>query len=194
MALNFKDVAHELSEEELVNIYKQISGPDRVTDLNDACLNEILQNIKGESVLEAGCGKGFLAKKLSEKFNVTAVDFVLDAKLVSNNPQIDFAAANLEKLPYGDGQFDTVVCTHTLEHVPDIQKAVAELRRVARERLIVVVPKQRPYKYTFDLHFHFFPYKHSLLMAMGKTNNVCKEIGGDWFYIEELPAKSASKS
>lgn len=40
--------------------------------------------------------------------------------------------------------------------------ALAELRRVAKRRLIIVVPKQRNYKYTFELHINFFPYLFDL--------------------------------
>jgi hypothetical protein len=42
-------------------------------------------------------------------------------------------------------------------HVQDAHAALEELRCVAKRRLIVVLPKQRPYRYTFDLHLRFFP-------------------------------------
>jgi hypothetical protein len=58
---------------------------------------------------------------------------------------------------------------------------------VTKKRLIVVVPKQRPYKYTFDLHLHFFPYEHSLRTIMGPNHGAvfCKDVGGDLFYVED---------
>jgi|SaaInlStandDraft_3_1057020.scaffolds.fasta_scaffold240202_1 ubiquinone/menaquinone biosynthesis C-methylase UbiE len=82
--------------------------------------------------------------------------------------------------------YDTVVCTHTLEHVQNISEAIIELRRVTKNRLIIVVPQQRPYKYTFDLHVHFFPYTHSLLSIIGNKSKevICKEAQGDLFYYE----------
>jgi ubiquinone/menaquinone biosynthesis C-methylase UbiE len=89
-------------------------------------------------------------------------------------------------LPFGDASFDTVICTHTLEHVRNIHQAVSELRRVTGRRLIIVVPKQRPYRYTFDLHLHFFPYKSNFLTLMGNQASVCQEIGGDIFYVEDV--------
>lgn len=62
----------------------------------------------------------------------------------------------MTELPYGNRVFDTVVCAHTLEHMKDYKKALAELRRVCSRRLMMIVPKQREYQYTFDLHLHFF--------------------------------------
>ena len=47
-------------------------------------------------------------------------------------------------LPYRDGSFDTVVTVSTLEFVPDVAAAVAELVRVTRNggRLVIVTPGQ----------------------------------------------------
>jgi SAM-dependent methyltransferase len=43
------------------------------------------------------------------------------------------------RLPHPDGRFDTVLCSHTLEHVDDPAAMFAELRRVGR-RVTVLVP------------------------------------------------------
>jgi hypothetical protein len=65
---------------------------------------------------------------------------------------------------------------------------------VARRRLIIVVPRQRPYRYTFDLHLRFFPYSHSLLglLAPAARKHRLDEIGGDWFYQEDLEDECAT--
>ena len=75
--------------------------------------------------------------------------------------------------------------THTLEHVRNIHVAIRELRRIARKR-IIVVPRQRPYKYTFDLHLNFFPYTYSLQSIIGKPKgaSTVKDVDGDIFYME----------
>ena len=187
---DFKNNALCLSKEEFSKKYEYIESViiKRETDLNEACITAILKNIVGSTVLEAGCGKGFLAKKMSEKYEVTATDIIIDSRLASNHTNIRFQEANVEDLPFKDKEFDTVVCTHTLQHVQNIFMAIHELKRVAKKRLIVVVPKQRSYKYTFDLHLHFFPYEYSLLALMNVDNKVglCKEIGGDLFYMEDI--------
>jgi ubiquinone/menaquinone biosynthesis C-methylase UbiE len=92
-------------------------------------------------------------------------------------------------LPFAPCAFDTVICTHTLEHVQNLTAAIDELRRVTRRRLIIVVPRQRPYRYTFDLHLHFFPYKHSLLTHLTPVPDIAdrmvRDLDGDWYYQED---------
>ena len=42
----------------------------------------------------------------------------------------DVRQANLEKLPFGDGEIDLLLCNHVLEHVWDLSSALAEVHRV----------------------------------------------------------------
>ena len=116
---------------------------------------------------------------------MTGVDFVVDdaAKLEG----VEYVAAMIEKLPFADGEFDTVVCTHVIEHVLEYRQAIAELRRIARRRLIIVVPREREYRYSFNPHFNFFPYTHSFLRAVHPVpaRHVCVDIGRDIFYMED---------
>lgn len=169
-------------------IYKNKIVVQRETDLNQKCINEILKETKGENILEVGCGFGYLAKRLSErKFLVTACDIAIDEKILRQNPEIKFIEAKMEELPFRNNSFDTVVTTHTLEHCIDLFKAITELRRVAAKRIIIVVPKERPYRFTPNLHLHFFPYMFSLLAVMGQhKSSLCKELDGDLFYLEDI--------
>jgi len=185
----FKNSALKMDDSKFSETYRKVLPIiTRVTDLNEDCVDAIVSNIVGKTVLEVGCGKGYLAKKLAKKFKVTASDIIIDEDLATANPIIQFKSANIENLPFNDNEFDTVVCTHTLEHVQNIFAAIKNLKRVAKKRLIVVVPKQRPYKYTFDLHLHFFPYANSFLTIMNTNGNIgsCKVLGGDLFYIEDM--------
>ncbi len=185
----FKNDSLEMSEKEFVKRYKEIEkiSIKRETDLNKACVVKVEKNVIGKSVLEVGCGKGFLANRLSKHYPVTAVDIIIDQRITKKYPEISFIEANIEKLPFGNKSYDTVVCTHTLEHVQNLFLAISELRRVTKKRLIIVVPKQRPYRFTFDPHLHFFPYVHSLLVIMGShRNNSCIEVDGDLFYTEDM--------
>ena len=50
------------------------------------------------------------------------------------------------------------------------------------QKLIVVVPCQREYKYTFDLHTHFFPYQFSLEKHFENPNARIQKVKGDWLY------------
>ena len=185
--LDFKDKAFHLSEEEFRGVYRMVSDTaiQRETDLNEASIDKILMHVTGPKVLDVGCGRGFLGNLLSQYYEVSGVDIVIPHALKERYPNVDFHEANMEALPFPDHAFDTVLCTHTLEHVRNMHLAIQELRRVAK-KLIIIVPKQRPYKYTFDLHLNFFPYLHSFLSIMGKTDKdvTCECIDQDIFYIE----------
>jgi ubiquinone/menaquinone biosynthesis C-methylase UbiE len=165
-------------------------------DLNKGCITEIEKNILGEKVLEVGCGRGYLANILSTKYEIIACDINISQQLIHKYPNIRFKQENIQNLSFRDNEFDTVICTHTLEHVQYFNIAIKELRRVTKKRLIVVVPKQRPYKYTFDLHLHFFPFEHTFFNHMLPTNKIVaqelKEIQGDWYYQEDKEAASSS--
>ena len=79
-----------------------------------------------------------------------------------------------------------MVCTHVLEHILEFRQALSELRRVARRRLIIVVPQEREYRFTFNPHLHFFPYPHSFLRYVTPVpqDHELESIGRDIFYAE----------
>lgn len=183
---NFKDRLPGMTKEEYLKVYSEVEDVlvERETDLNKECLRRIQENISGKTVLEVGCGRGLLAKLLSAKYNVKAVDIYVDEN--KNSENLIFLKADAEDLPFENKSFDTVICTHTLEHVLDFNTAVSELRRVAKQRIIIVVPRQRPYKYTFDLHTRFFPYLNLFLALIGREAGQGSIIGGDIFYIENM--------
>ncbi|MEZ5691615.1 MAG: class I SAM-dependent methyltransferase [Rickettsiales bacterium] len=187
--LNFKEIAFDLSEEEFRGFYRMVSDTaiERDTDLNKASIDKIMMHTKGDKILDVGCGRGFLVDILSKNHNdVSGVDIVIPPVVREKFPKVKFFEDNVESLPFDDSEFDTVICTHTLEHVRNIHLAISELRRVSK-RLIIVVPRQRPYKFTFDLHLNFFPYNYSLLSVMGKIKgeSLCEDADGDIFYMEQ---------
>jgi len=191
--MSFKEKAPTISYKEFVEIYEDTASvhPQRETDLNKKSEKLILDHIVDGNIVEVGCGRGYLSNILSKFGRLIATDMVVSNKIKQQYQNITFQEANIESLPFKDNYFDNVVCTHTLEHVLDINKAISELRRVCKRRLIIVVPQQRPYKYTFDLHLHFFPYPHSLLTIMKSDNfkkQICLRADGDLFYYEDKKA------
>lgn len=184
--IDFKQRAFEMTPEEFSDFYRRISGSEvhGATDLNEACANAILETVRGRRVLEVGCGRGWLAERMARVASeVTASDIVL-SDAVRALPGIEVRTAPAEALPWPDDSFDVVVSTHTLEHVQDLPAALAELRRVAKEQLVVVVPKERPYRYSFNPHLHFFPYPWSWQAVAGAVPEARLEDLGDWFYVE----------
>jgi ubiquinone/menaquinone biosynthesis C-methylase UbiE len=187
--MNFKNEVFGYSAKQFGDLYSRTSHVQELqgeTDLNKPCTDEILKTISGKNVLEVGCGRGYLAGLIAESgFNITGCDIVISKKTVKKYPVVKFVEGNIEKLPFKDKSFDTVISTHTLEHVQNLPQAISELRRVAKHELIIVVPRQRPYKYTFSLHTQFFPYEWSLQNAFGFRKGATIKKLGDWFYYEK---------
>ena len=153
--MSFKEKAPTISYKEFVEIYEDTASvhPQRETDLNKKSEKLILDHIVDGNIVEVGCGRGYLSNILSKFGRLIATDMVVSNKIKQQYQNITFQEANIESLPFKDNYFDNVVCTHTLEHVLDINKAISELRRVCKRRLIIVVPQQRPYTVIFTTIF-----------------------------------------
>jgi SAM-dependent methyltransferase len=190
----FRANIHGVTPEEYADIYRRMPRIQDATDNSVACIRRIGENLLPGSVLDVGCGTGFLLTELrrgrADLTRLAAVDFQIDPGLPARIPNVEWREAHIEALPFATGEFDTVVCTHVLEHVLDLRGAMAELRRVAARRLIVVVPLEREYRFTFNPHVHFFPYPHSFLrhitpVPAGARTEV---IGRDLLYVEDRGA------
>ncbi len=187
--MTFKNWFYSADSKAIGKLYEKTSHVQELqgeTDLNPQCVAKILKTISSKNVLEVGCGRGYLANLMSAVSKVTACDIVIPKELSKKFPSIKFVEADIENLSFNDNQFDTVVCTHTLEHTKNLAQAISELRRVANKELLIVVPRQRPYKYTFSLHTQFFPYEWSIVNAFGYRKKAKIEKLGDWFYYEKI--------
>ncbi|MEX1252242.1 MAG: methyltransferase domain-containing protein [Hyphomonas sp.] len=119
---------------------------------------------------------------------LAGVDFGIDPDLKDEG--IRYFSATVETLHFPDKAFDTVICTRVIEHIVDYRAAIAELRRVARQRLITVVPQEREYRYTFNPHVNFCPYTHSFLRAAMPVPDAqhIRKIGRDIYYRRNISA------
>ncbi len=87
-----------------------------------------------ETVLDVGSGPGRYYSDLSERF--PDIDYYacdLYAGMVQAHPhKKTLALADAQRLPYPDATFDVVMANHMLFHVPDVERALRELRRVVK--------------------------------------------------------------
>jgi len=97
---------------------------------------------KGTTVLDAGCGTGGAALLAQHRgATVSGCDASPEMLAIAKTrlPGADLRVAELESLPYGDRSFDVVLAINSLQFAPDPAKAAAELLRVAKDRVAVVV-------------------------------------------------------
>lgn len=103
----------------------------------------------GERVLDVGCGPGLLAQSAAavvgpqgEVFGVdlSANMVALAKRRCAHLPWTDFHVADAVALPCAAEHFDAVTCTQVLEYVPEVERALDELKRVLRPggRLLLV--------------------------------------------------------
>jgi len=186
--LDFRDNVWEMSPEDIQDFYKSVySNIKRPTDCNEKSIARIMDNIEGKTLLEFGCGRGHLAGIITGAgYDYTGVDFdISDASETVKDKAAKFIeAVDLSALLDAGATYDTVLCTHTLEHVSDIRHSVKELLALTKTRLIIVVPLQLNLYYTPDLHTYFFRRPGDFFMAAGFTaeHNLDHHIdGGDLF-------------
>jgi len=90
----------------------------------------------GVSILEVGCGSGTALRLAADRgAHVTALDaapaFVEHAR--RRVPGADVRVADLQFLPYEDGEFDVVVGFNSFQYAADVPAALREARRVLRD-------------------------------------------------------------
>lgn len=101
----------------------------------------ILQRLRipGKTVLDVGCGGGFLAEEFArDGFQVTGID--PSAKSVAaarkhaaeNRLDIRYDVGRGEAMQFPDGSFDLVACCDVLEHVDDLEKVIREVSRLLK--------------------------------------------------------------
>jgi len=86
----------------------------------------------GGRLLEIGSGMGHLVGQLEDTFHTYGMDLnhwaVEQSKAVVDKSALQTASA--EELPFADGSFDVVIIKHIVEHLPNPEKAIAEIGRV----------------------------------------------------------------
>jgi ubiquinone/menaquinone biosynthesis C-methylase UbiE len=103
------------------------------TNAFDVALEAVRRAEPGR-VLEVGCGMGDFAERMARELDAEVVATDLSARMVelSRARGLEARWADVQDLPFADGEFDCAVANWMLYHVPDLDRALRELARVLR--------------------------------------------------------------
>jgi SAM-dependent methyltransferase len=106
-----------------------------------------LAGLDFETFADIGGAEGYKAALVRELFDVDVTSCDLSEEACRRAREIygvEARGIDIHALPFADGEFDVVLCSETLEHVPDIEGATRELLRIARRAVVITVPHEPP--------------------------------------------------
>jgi len=136
--------------------YEAAGTPKGVPSIYDFYrYKKVKKYLYGKSVLDIGPGRADFLNLIKSDYTITGVDINKERTKYGNQilEQDAVRLGNLEAgLDFGDGSFDTVTCLEVLEHLEDPKKALKELVRVSRKRVIITVPFNEKIRYVLCMH------------------------------------------
>jgi 2-polyprenyl-3-methyl-5-hydroxy-6-metoxy-1,4-benzoquinol methylase len=112
-------------------------------------LDELFAQAAPGSVLDVGCGEGVLTERWAQRLGsgrVVGLDLD-DPKLraqwaTRHRENLEFRTTGGGAFQFATDEFDLVAAIEALEHIPDPERTIAEMARVARRHLLVSVPHE----------------------------------------------------
>ncbi len=117
---------------------------DKSNIYNIATELEIIERtlaLKGARLLELGCGRAWLTRKLAERFKprsitATEVDRIQHEKnqLVDDLPNVNFVYGGAERIALPDASIDVVLMLKSLHHIPSslMNQSMEEITRILK--------------------------------------------------------------
>jgi SAM-dependent methyltransferase len=115
----------------------------------ESTLEELWHKASPSSILDVGCGEGVLTEQWADQLGdgrIVGIDLD-DPKLKAEwdkrqRANLEYRVEDATQLSFGDNEFDMATAIEVLEHVPDPERTVAEMARVAQRWLLVSVPRE----------------------------------------------------
>lgn len=102
-----------------------------------------------DDLLDVGCGEGFMLVKLAKAYPDVPMEGIdlEDPELKKHwqqfdRPNVSFGTDDAMELSRDANTFHTVTALEVLEHLPDPERALRQITRVARDWIVVSVPRE----------------------------------------------------
>ena len=183
--------------EKLYHFIKSIALKNKLNLINS------LQPQKGR-ILDIGAGTGeFLSVAKNDGWQTIGVEPSDKAKTIAKNKGVSFVSATSE---LENHSFDVISMWHVLEHVPDLDKQIKELKRLLKPTgtLIIAVPNFKSFdakhygKFwaAFDVPIHFWHFSKTAIQLLFEKEEMKLEkilpMKFDSFYVSLLSEKYKS--
>ena len=183
--------------EKLYHFIKSIALKNKLNLINS------LQTNKGR-ILDIGAGTGeFLAVAKNNNWDTVGVEPNANAKAIAKNKGIAFVEKTAE---LENHSFDVISMWHVLEHVPDLEAQLKELKRLLKPKgtLIIAVPNFKSFdaihygKFwaAYDVPIHFWHFSKKAIKLLFEKEGLQLEkvlpMKFDSFYVSLLSEKYKS--
>jgi demethylmenaquinone methyltransferase/2-methoxy-6-polyprenyl-1,4-benzoquinol methylase len=139
-------------------------------------------------VLDVGTGTGRLAQAIQDRYaaaQVVGLDFTLP--MLQRAPRgLRLAAADAQRLPSGDDQFDAVVSGFLVRNLADLERGIAEQVRVLRPGGMLVILETTPGPRRWPLSALYRTYFRHAVPQLGRL------LAGDASAYTYLPESTLS--
>ncbi len=139
-------------------------------------IKKVIPHIEGEKILEISFGSGYLMTQYgSSKYEIYGIDYnekmleITSNKIAKKNIDAQLYQANVEKLPFPDNTFDTIINTMAFTGYPNGEKAMSEIKRVLKKngKLLLV-------DFDYPKNKNWFGYK--IVRLWEKFGDIIKDI------------------
>lgn len=129
---DFAKIAHEYTPERAISDHPSLGEAIR-----------LLGDIRGRSILDCGCGAGYLSAYLAFRgafvsgFDISEGMLRIASQTVRGNGTtggVHLALANFGRLPFRDASFDLAIGAWILHHTESLDEAIRELKRVLKPK------------------------------------------------------------
>lgn len=105
-----------------------------------------LKPLQFKTVLEVGCGQGYLLDQIAEKFGCQCLGTDIAQSVILDNQKRNtphqFAVLDVENEAL-DQKFDLIIASEVIEHINDYQKAIANLAKMSNRYILITVPSAK---------------------------------------------------
>lgn len=94
---------------------------------------------EGITILELGCGNGWLARRMADGARASVVGLDRDnpelwqaRRVFADNPALNWVAADIFSAPFSRGRFDIIVIASAIQYFPDLSELIQALSPLVR--------------------------------------------------------------